>query len=326
MKHLYLFLLLSIGFRIAEAQTFGFLHHTIQDKQLGEINYHITDSLHEQKKPLLIFLDGSGDHPIFYYKQHEGQWALFAALPIPYKKWSAQYHVVCISKPGVKFLDTVKAGHEEQWNAIYHQRLSLSWRVQAVQRVLDDVMKKYAVNKSRVVVWGYSEGAQVAPHAAVADKRITHCVAMVGSGLNQLFNPILDLRTAALKGEITHEEAQQQIDSLLATYKHIYQHPDADTLFWYGHTYKRWGSFCQTPVSEQILKLTIPMYIAQGSADCNTNVLSSDYIQLECIRLGKTNVTYKVYPGCNHYFTRMVNGKPEHLMDEVMQQAYDWIK
>ena len=82
MKHLYLVLLLSIGFRIAEAQTFGFLHHTIQDKQFGEINYHITDSLHEQKKPLLIFLDGSGDHPIFYYKQHEGQWALFAALPM----------------------------------------------------------------------------------------------------------------------------------------------------------------------------------------------------------------------------------------------------
>lgn len=70
---LYLFCGLYLCCATANAQTYRFLHHTIQDKHLGEINYHITDSLHLQKKPLLIFLDGSGDHPIFYYKQHEGQ-------------------------------------------------------------------------------------------------------------------------------------------------------------------------------------------------------------------------------------------------------------
>lgn len=308
-----------------QAQSFGFIHHRLTDKELGEVEYHITDSQYHTKKPILLFLDGSGDNPIFYYKQHQGSWALFSGLAIPYKQWSAQYHVVCISKPGVKFLDTLHQDDGQLHNTTYHQKLSLQWRVKAVQKVLDDVLKTYAVNQSRIAVWGYSEGAQVAPHAALNDKRITHCIAMVGSGLNQLFNPIIDLRLAAQAGEISHEQAQQQIDSLFAQYAAIYQNPQSDSLFWYGHTYKRWGSFCSTPVVESVLKLNIPVYIAQASADRNTSVLSSDYIKLESIRLGKTNIQYKVYPGCNHFFMKQEGDKTEFLMDKVMEETYEWL-
>ncbi len=178
------------------------------------------------------------------------------------------------------------------------------------------------MDKTKVIVFGFSEGGQVAPRVAVANKKITHCIAFVGGGLNQFFDEIIKNRMLAFKGEISQEESQKRIDNLFADYEKIYQNPDKTSLFWFGHTYKRWSSYTATPTIEYIKKLSIPIYIAQGTDDQSTNVLSADYIRLEFLRLNKHNLTFKNYPGFNHSFQNAKTG--ENILMTAIEDAINW--
>jgi hypothetical protein len=87
---------------------------------------------------------------------------------------------------------------------------------------------------TQIVADGYSEGAQVVPALAVADKRVTHIVAIVGSGLNQLYDGIMAWRIKAAKAEISHQQAQDSINANLKIIKDIYLHPDNTTMDYEG--------------------------------------------------------------------------------------------
>ena len=93
---------------------------------------------------------------------------------------------------------------------------------------------------------------------------------------------------------MTHQEAQAAVDSLFTIYKKIYNDPNSTGKWYYGHPYKRWGSFCNDIPLEHLVKLEIPIYYLNGSIDRSTPILEADYIMLEFLRLGKTNLTYKV--------------------------------
>lgn len=89
------------------------------------------------------------------------------------------------------------------------------------------------------------------------------------------------------------------------------------------------ASFTETDPYKYLLELEIPVYIANGSLDENS-VLSADYIQLEFIKNGKDNLTYKTYPNCDHQFNEIImkNGqfieaKPK--LDTVMKSAFEWL-
>ena len=325
------FSLTCIGAKAAVPKHFGLIAHSIKDARLGEINFYITDTLHTQKKPLLLYLDGSGDNALFTFKADKnGKYNVYSSIPFNYKKLALQYHVVFISKPGVALADTLNGEVEQKNNATYQQLLSAEWRTNSASLVVNFVLKKYAVEKKRVAVFGYSEGAQVAPRLACINKHITHCIAFVGGGLNQLFNQLMEQRIAAQKGEISEEQAQQNIDSLYLDYEKIYNQPLSTNQQWYGHTYLRWGSFCAEPSITFFTRLNIPVYIAQGTADESTHVLSADYIKLEFLRLQKKNLTHKIYPGCDHMFNKAVekNGKTAYinLLDEAIEAALKWLE
>jgi dienelactone hydrolase len=145
---------------------------------------------------------------------------------------------------------------ENNFDSVYNQYANCDWRVQTASKAIEFVFKNYKVDKTKVVVFGFSEGGQVAPRVAVANKKITHCIAFVGGGLNQFFDEIIKNRMLAFKGEISQEESQKRIDNLFADYEKIYQNPDKTSLFWFGHIYKRWSSYTATPTIGYIKKLS----------------------------------------------------------------------
>jgi pimeloyl-ACP methyl ester carboxylesterase len=134
----------------------------------------------------------------------------------------------------------------------------------------------------------------------------------------------------AATGKITHQEAQAEIDTLFAVYEQIYSDPHNTERWYYGHPFKRWGSFCTDIPLEHLVKLDIPIFFLNGSADRSTPILEADYVKLEFLRLGKTNLTYQVLPGVEHSLYEVVEEDGEEKAisrrDEAFKMIIDWIE
>ena len=311
---------------------FGYKSFAINNKKLGKILYHISAEGIDQKKPVILYLDGSGPYPLF---QHMTR-GTGTTVPLSVKELSKKYHLVLISKPGVPLADSVtmdaatgiplyRAPEE------YTKRLSLEWRVEAANLVLKEIREKFAVDTSRIALLGISEGFQVGAKLLSVNKSVTHAMLLAGNGLNQLFDFIILNRMQAAAGKISREQAQQNIDSLYSDYKKIYAEPTATDKTWYGHSYKRWADFSNTIPLDNLMQTNIPVLVVAASEDENTTVLSADYIQLESIRKGKKNIDFKVYP-YTHSFSEKVtdaNGQTTHMknhLSEVMKDTLDWLE
>ena len=309
-----------------------FDHYQLQTASLGKVSIHVTKALGSKKeKPLLLYLDGSGNMPVFYKRRPN---RYFTSVPLDIKRYVDAYHVVLISKPGVPFSDSLRYTQTGQdyypTNAEYESRNSLDWRAESASQVIDLLLKKLPVDKRQVIVLGYSEGSQVAPRVTALNKNVTHVVCFVGNALNQFYDFLLMTRLHVEKGELTPELGQTIIDSLYTQYAAIYHSPTDTKRYWYGATYQKWASFCATLPLESMVRLKIPILYIAGGRDRNQTILDMDYAKLEFLRRGKDNLTYKVYPSCDNYLQeeRTVNGKLEKKdrLNEAHQFALDWVK
>lgn len=120
------------------------------------------------------------------------------------------------------------------------------------------------------------------------------------------------------------EQAQKEIDSLMAIFKDIYAHPTATDKFWYGHTYKRWASFCSDVPLSNMLQLNIPILIIAGGYDENSPITGMDYVQVEFVRKQKQNLTYKVYPNCDHWFNDRET--KTNRFSEMVNYVVNWLR
>ncbi|MFT3750899.1 MAG: acyl-CoA thioester hydrolase/BAAT C-terminal domain-containing protein [Agriterribacter sp.] len=333
MKSLLTLLIGILSTALAFGQDFKdtlFQHYTLTNQKLKTFELHITKSQSKTKKPLIIYLDGSGNFPI-YYKTKSGRYNTSIAMDI--KRYAKDYYVAIISKPGTPFQDTLqysssgRAYYPE--NEMYKQLYSLDWRAQTASEAINYLIKVLPIDTRKIIVIGYSEGSQVAPKVAVINNKVTHVVCFVGNALNQLYDFILEVRLKAERKQITTEESQQIVDSLYTEYERIYQNPNATNQFWYGATYLKWSSFSRTTPLENMLKLDIPILYIAGGKDNNQTILDMDYAKLEFLRKGKTNMTYKVFPNANHFFQeeKLTDGTIKKIdrIDEVHQFAIDWI-
>ena len=313
--------------QIITPEKLGFDAHSFDHETLGTINYYATKG--KENKPLLVYLDGSGAFPLFQQLEQ----GIASTVVINYQQLQEKYKVILISKPGVPFLD--KVGRAPNGFPTYDapkeyiKTLSLDWRVESTNKIINRILEQSKEKPSKVILLGFSEGAQVAPIVATKNKHVSHVLLFGGNGLNQLFDPIITARLKSQRGQISEQQAQKEIDSLFKQYKEIYKNPKATDKGWYGHTYKRWASFTKTSPVDELVKLNIPIYIANGSLDENS-VLSADYIALEFLKRGKTNLTYKTYPSYNHQFQELIfeGGQFKQAipkLQQVMENAFQWL-
>lgn len=306
-----------------------FKHDTLTDKYLGTVVIHISKTRINEKKPLLVYIDGSGNYPLFYRKSN-GNYNTSVAFDIA--RYAKDYTIVLISKPGIPFSDSLRYRSGNAYypsNDTYNRFYSLNWRAGAASKAIDYLVKRMPVETKHIIVMGYSEGSQVAPAVAALNKKVTHVVCFVGNGLNQLYDFIINTRLEADRNAITAEQGQKIIDSLYNEYAKIYADPQSTTHKWFGATYLKWSSFSATTPLENMLKLNVPILYIAGGKDNNQTIIDMDYVKLEFLRKGKTNLTYKVYPNSNHGFQEKIikDGKEIKIdrSDEVNQFAMDWI-
>jgi pimeloyl-ACP methyl ester carboxylesterase len=204
----------------------------------------------------------------------------------------------------------------------------MEWEMQANSAILDTLIRMLPIT-DKIVAVGGSEGGMLAARFAASDDRITHLVSIVSTGLNQFYSSIINRRMDAAMGTMTHQEAQTAIDSLFAVYKKIYRHPNSTAKWYYGHPYRRWGSFANYIPLNDLVKLDIPILYVNGTLDRSSPILQADYIQLEFIRLGKENLTYVALPGVEHSLYEIVteNGEERGVSrrDQIFKMIKEWI-
>ncbi len=274
----------------------------VNDDSLGAINYHVYKNKINDQKPLIVYLQGSTNFPLFFINPNGRR---SSGITLNVGSMSNDYHIVLISKPNTPFVDSLKitpSGRKYYpMREGYREKYSLYWRANAANLVIEDVLKNFNVDSSKVIVWGHSEGSQVAPAVAVKNNKVTHVISSMGNALNHLYDFILMERVAAFNGEKSNVEAQSNIDSLYSEFEKIYNDPKSTTKEWFGETYYKWSSFSLTSPLENMLKLKIPILYIAGGEDRHS-ILNMDYAKLEFLRKGKTNLTYKVFPNCDHFF------------------------
>lgn len=310
----------------------GFKPFTLHDKALGRIDYYISAKDMDKAKPVLLYLDGSGAYPLFQYTER----GIGSSIILDFQKLSQLFHLVLISKPGLPFIDSVQFDREigmpvYETPQAYREKLSLEWRVNSAKTVLKKALAALKVKDKKVVVFGVSEGFQVGAKLASIDKTVSHLILLVGNGLNQIYDFIIQNRIDAESGALSDQEAQKNVDSLYLVAKDIYANPQATDKEWYGHTYLRWSSFTNNSPTDNILSLDIPVYIVAAANDKNTSVLGTDYLYLECLRRKKGNVFYNVYP-VNHALSQIVQDENGNIVskkdyrNEIIEAAFEWLK
>ena len=311
---------------------------SIEHDRLGHIDYYVTEKGIDLEKPLVFIVSGTRGLPIMLVVQSgEESIQLGTVPPDQIEFFSEKYHVAIMGKAGTPFCDTMKA---EEINPIknleeympskeYIQKCGMEWEVQASSMVIDRLCSMLAISANKVIAVGFSEGGRLVPRLAAENDSITHLVCVISGGLNQFYSSIINRRIDAAAGKITHQEAQTEIKNLFAIYKEIYSDPHNTDKWYDGHPYQRWASFCNDIPLEHLVKLDIPILFLNGSADRSTPILQADYIMLEFIRLGKTNLTYQVLPGVEHSLYEIVkeNGKEKAISrrKEAFKKIVEWI-
>jgi pimeloyl-ACP methyl ester carboxylesterase len=316
----------------------GLKSFSLHDKQLGTIRFYIDTVNINAKAPLLLHINGSGGAPLCIFAEGQSKAVVLTTFDTQLlRQAAADYHFVVLDKPGTPFCEQMQVKGDDfshvledySPSAEYTQQLSLEWRITATRKVISYLIRQGFYDKSKIVVWGYSEGGQVVPPLALQDKRITHAVSVVGAGLNQLYDDIVQWRIDAATGKLSHQQAQDSIDQRLRTIKEIYAHPHATNKTFAGHTYKRWASFTLDVPFESLRQLQIPIYMLVATKDPNSPVYGLDYVPLEFIRLGKNNLTYEVCLGCDHYLNLQVAKEEgtelQQLGGAYNQKILDWL-
>lgn len=313
-----------------EAITNSWKTLSINDNQLGKIDYHVYKHKIDAHKPLIVYLQGSTNFPL-YWLNPNGRYS--SGITLDLHSISNDYHIVLISKPNTPLVDSISVSPSGRkyypMQEGYREKYSLDCRANSADKVIKDALKILNVDSSKIIVWGHSEGSQVAPAVAVRNENVSHVIAMMGNSLNHLYDFILHERVSAFNGDQSNEKAQSNIDSLYAEFEKIYKDPTSTTKEWFGESYYKWSSFSLTSPLENMLKLDLPILYIAGGEDRHS-ILNMDYAKLEFLRKGKDNLTYKVFPNCDHFFMETKtdqSGKKEWIdhLDEVNGFALEWL-
>ncbi len=309
---------------IAQCDEFKmFNHFKIIDKN-DMINYHVyAPGGLKNKKNVLIFIHGSNSKPFYEFFKKDGKRFRGSSVPFNLKTIPESYAFVIISKRGVVFCHD--SSDEFEPSEEYSDNLSLNYRAQQVHKVIKDITLNYLSNAKKIVVIGHSEGSDVVAKLGTINKQITHIGFWSGSGNSQLYDFPLFIRKEVLEGKLTEEEGLAEIDSLLIKYKDIIEHKDALDKTWYGHPYKRWANFSEPPINN-LLQISVPLYVAMGAKDTSVPVESTYLIPVEFIRNKKKNLTFKVYPNLDHSFNeKLKEGNIKRHWNNVFREFMNWV-
>jgi dienelactone hydrolase len=175
---------------------------------------------------------------------------------------------------------------------------------------------------------GGSEGGQVASLVAPLVPETSALLMLAsGGGMTMAEELPLDFEKSMARSGSSSEEIRKKIDEIQDHYNQIKSNPTWK-LEWLSdgktarNTYKWWDSILWIKALPILETLKAPIYIAHGTEDSSCAYESSKLIADRFAALGKSNLTFKTYPGLEHNFSDL---KGVSHQQEVMGDALQWL-
>lgn len=295
------------------------------------ISFLKTDTCLTKKKPTILFCQGSMPIPLII-EDSKGPSLSFSYC---YKQLTERYNIVVISMPHTPMV--VKENHlnknyeyitdstnQHSYHPLYLRDNYLEKYVERAYNVIKYLVKQSWVDKSKLAVFGHSQGSYIAVKVAQNNSSIK-AVGYAGGNPDGRFTKLIRAkRREALSKKITDQEAQNDINKLYETWRAYCKGDDIDNIG--KDNVKSWTSFTYS-AREEMVKMKIPIFIAYGTEDVE-HAESCDLLPIYFEKAGKTN--YKMMPlvGCGHGFQEVssdgISNWDKMHWDDVMIGFSEW--
>lgn len=321
--------ILLISFFQANAQNlkekalnrFGFEEYSVLMEN-DTIYYYVHQKENSKPNKVVVYLQGTTPvpEPFFEVEETENAIKYFQYFPSDYNLLDKEYIYVIISLPGTPAVKGYGTLNLNKYNSLN----SLDYRVLAADIVINHIAENL-FDPEKIIIYGHSEGAFVAPKLATVNERITHLGVWGGSALPDFFDFILFDRKANLRGEqsdsLTQKNINQTIELFQLVAKDSLNTVPSNKNEITEYTNKRWWSYSE-PTINHLVKIDIPIYVQLGTEDESSPIESNYLIPLEFARLGKTNLTFNVCVGCDHGFKNVNTGKDN--WSDIFRKFIEW--
>src|SRR5262249_51416272 len=142
-----------------------------------------------------------------------------------------------------------------------------------------------AVDATRTLVVGHSEGGLVAARVAAELPRVTHVASLAGGGPTQLFDFVAN--AARPRPDDKPGDASRRVQDVFDAWAKVQKDPESISQFWLGHPYRRWSSFLTHSVAEELLRAKARVYVAAGTRDAVIPVAAHDMLVAELRARGR---------------------------------------
>lgn len=269
-----------------------------------ELNGMLTMPKNAEKPPLVILIQGSGQHNM---NEGIGELATFNELAHG------------LAERGIATL---------RYNKRFFQIPELqgdgNYTIQ--DEVLDDAdaavkLAKSYVDEGKVssiYVMGHSLGGCLAPTIAQKNSDVKGIISLAGTP-RDLVEVIIDQLTAQKEeasGDAAKNSVQKSLDDAA-----VMKEGNDESAFLLGWGYKYYNSLRELKVGETVKSLDIPMLFLQGDADIQVYP-DKDFPLWKEYLDGKANCTFKLYEGLGHFF----DDEDGHFNKQVMDDTAEFIK
>ena len=303
---------------------FGYRHLTMR-YQRDTVDILVLSKKGEEakRKPVFLFVQGSLPQPLIKIGE-KGPYGVFPFAP---KDFLPDYHLVIISKPGVPLVANVKElqpgfiyldPKTGQMPQAYCQRDNLGYYVARNAAVLRYLTRQPWVNALDISAMGHSAGSTIVARMARHPGPLRRVMYLSGNPLGRMLTIVLQARA---------EADSASAESEFTYWQQVLAAPQT-TACTTGDSNQTTASFseAQSPLQD-LLQTRLPVFVGYGTRDWGAP--ATDYLRLEAIRAGKTNLTFRAYPGLEHNFFGFTNGKLDYdkfNWDRVAHDFFAWMR
>ena len=189
------------------------------------------------------------------------------------------------------------------------------------------------INNDKVFILGLSLGGMIAPRIDAEGGEFAGIIIMSGSP--RKFSEILYDQNMAvvnsLEGE-NREKALQQLNDYMKPFDELETMSDEDAkkIILAGASGYYYKDLDSHPPEIYLKDSSKPIMILQGEKDFQVYA-DKDYVAYQEMLEGKVNVTFKLYPGLNHYLIKSTTGtvseyqESNNVDETVLQDITNWI-
>ncbi|HQR07199.1 MAG TPA: hypothetical protein PLN21_10275 [Gemmatales bacterium] len=290
-----------------------FQRYTTTDQLGRTITFYLSRSPKDNPKaklPAVLFIGGSGSQSLF---SKHGDRISGGLQNLLFSQGGKQVRIVCVEKPGVKFLDLPsRPGGAMGSTEEFRREHTLPRWAEANIAALRAVWTLPDIDSSKTLVVGHSEGAITASFVAAELPQVSHVAPLAGAGPTQLYS--LAALAAEPRAGDKPGDANNRREQMYEEWKKVLADPDSITTYWLGHPHRRWSSFLKHNSTELLLRSKAKVYLAHGTADSASYIGELDVLRAELAAQGRDFVAERL-DGLTHGYTKpnATPGPPQEM-------------